>query len=127
MSIMKNLIKLFVVMLVATLPLTSCDLIKKGGTIVVENKLDKANYVVIVKVESISDISDNNPKIKEAYEKLKDNKGTEIAKDGKKSFSYDEDGVYAVTALYPALGAFPATLIGGITETITLKPAGSQN
>jgi len=113
MSIMKKSVKLFVVILTAAILLGSCDLIKTGGTIIVENKLDYSNYVIIVKGEKFDD----------AVKDLLDNKGTLINKDGKKSFSFDEDGVYTVTALYPAAGPLaPVTLAGGITLTVTITP-----
>jgi len=121
MSITKNLIKLFVVMLVATLLLSSCDLFKKGGNIIVINELDSANYVLIVKIDNLLDL--NNPNIKEALKELQAGKGTEIKSKGKKTFTFNEDGVYAVTALKPASSApLPVTLIGGITETVKIVP-----
>ena len=120
MSITKNLFKLFVVMLVATFVFISCE---KGGTIIVQNELDQANSVLIVKVENVTNLL-GNPKIKDALKELADGKGVEIKSKGKKSFTFDEDGIYAVTALYPASSApLPVTLAGGITETVRIVPA----
>jgi hypothetical protein len=120
MSIIKNLIKLFVVMFVATLLLTSCDLLEKGGTIIVKIELTYDNLVIIVKVENVSNLLDN-PNIKDAFQDLKDNKGTKIEKGSEKPFSYDEDGTYVVTALTPGFCTIPVTLIGGVTLTVSLE------
>jgi len=118
---MKNFVKLFIVILTAAILLGSCDLIDKGGSIIVKNELDYANSVHIVKVEDITNLLDN-PKIKEAYNILLNNGGTRIEKGGKKTFSYKEDGIYVVTALSPGFWTSPVTLAGGITITVTLEP-----
>jgi len=121
MSIMKNFVKLFVVMLTAAILLGSCDLIEKGGTIIVENALDYDEYVSIVKVENINDYLDN-PNVKNAKNELKNNQGTLIPKGSKQSFSFNEDGVYVVTALTPGFWTSPVPLAGGIKATVTLEP-----
>jgi len=117
MAIMKNFVKLFVVMLVAAILLGSCDLLQKGGTIIVKNDLDKANKVSIVKIDNITDLK--NPKIKEAIDNLS-SRGTEIKSGDQQKFTFDEDGVYVVAALLPKSGfAPPITLTAGITLTVT--------
>jgi len=120
MAIMKNFVKLFVVILAAAILLGSCDLLKKGGTITVKNELNYDNYVSIVKVDTLENPFDN-PKVKDAFETLKKNGGTKIEKNGKKTFSFDEDGAY-ILAAYPAGCALPITLLAGAPIEINIVP-----
>jgi len=112
MSITKNLIKLFVVMFVTTLLLSSCDLFKKGGTIEVTNGTGYPTLVIVVKGE----------KFLEALKELQAGKGTTIPKGGKKTFDYDKDGIYTVCALM----GDPSTVLNEFHEVITLIGGGTQ-
>ena len=116
MSIMKNLIKLFVVMFVATFVFISCE---KGGTIVVKNG-DTDTYAVIIVKPSDSvekqkkDLEDGNVK------------GKLISPGKTEKFPFDEDGLYTVCALSQNTAtkywfAAPVTLVGGGTFNVTIE------
>ena len=102
---MKNLIKLFVVVLVAAFVFISCQ---KGGTIEVVNSSGYPNLVIIVEGVDILGIDLQND-------------GIQMANGTKKTFTYTEDGTYTVVAAYP-LGFFkPVILLGGNNEKVTIK------
>ncbi|GBU26961.1 hypothetical protein R84B8_00477 [Treponema sp. R8-4-B8] len=106
---------LFLIVLVAALLLGSCDLFKKGGSIEVTNQagdpITNQNLVIIVK----------GAEFLQAIEDIKNNKGTQMYKGNKKTFTYDEDGVYTVVALFPDLFHETVTLLGGGIQRVTIK------
>ena len=106
---MKNIIKLFVVVLAVAFVFISCE---KGGTIEVTNGYDGPNLVVIVKGADLVG----------ALQDLGNGKGTVMDKKGAtKKFTYDEDGIYTVVASFPAGFSKPVTLLLGNTEKVTIK------
>jgi len=105
---MKNFIKLFVVVLVAAFVFISCE---KGGTIEVTNLSGNSNFVIIVKGEKFLD----------ALNDVANGKGTVIANGAKKTFSFDEDGIYTVVAAVPVGFNKVVTLLLGNTEKVTIK------
>ena len=110
---MKNFIKLFVVVLALAFVFISCE---KGGTIDVTNQmsgdpLTHSNLVIIVKGEKITD----------AVNDLASGKGTPMTQGQTKTFSYSEDGIYTVVALFPSGFFKPVTLLMGSNEKVTIK------
>jgi hypothetical protein len=108
---MKNLLKFFVVVLVAALFLVSCE-IEKGGTIEVTNGLNIPTYVIIVKGIDYA----------EAIKDLAKGEGTLIDSGAMNPFHKDNDGVYTVvatTSLLPFTKTVTLTL--GKTERVTVK------
>jgi hypothetical protein len=102
---MKNLIKLFVVVLAMSFVFISCE---KGGTIEVINSSGYPNMVLIVEGLNIAGIDPQK-------------NGTQLAEGAKKTFTYTEDGTYTVVAAYP-LGFFKTViLLGGSSERVTIK------
>jgi hypothetical protein len=104
---MKNILKIFAVVLVAAFLMVSCQ--EKGGTIEVENKMSGEIWVIIKK-------GSTNPSMSQG-------EGDLIKPNATKSWDFDEDGVYAVGAI--SLMGKPqykvATLLAGNTEKITFK------
>jgi len=119
---MKKLLKLLGVVLVATFVLAtvSCgeeEIIKKGGTIEVTNKLanNAIAYVIIAKGSDYQ----------KALEDLNEGKGKVINPGATESFKFDEDGIYTVCALaVPALVQpvpQPVTLALGSTKKVIIQ------
>jgi len=106
---MKNLIKLFVVVLTAVLLLVSCGGIKKGGTIEVTNGLSTPTYVNIVKGADFLGA-------------LKEGDGTLIQRGYTEKFTFDEDGFYTVTAIPPITGFYKTVYLAlDSIEKVTVK------
>jgi len=102
---MKNLIKLFVVVLTAALLLVSCG--KKGGTIEVTNGMKTPTYVDIVKGVDFLNIKEGD--------------GTLIQPGDTEKFTFDEDGAYTVTAI-PPVGFFKTVYLAlDSIERVTVK------
>jgi hypothetical protein len=114
-SIMKNFIKLFLAVLAASCLLSSCDLIKKGGTIRVTNEsvdpITNRNLVTVVK----------GLDFESAFKDLENGKGTVMKKNETKDFNFDEDGFYTVIASYPVLFHETVELLLGNTKKVTIK------
>ena len=117
---MKNFLKLLGVVLVASFFMVSCgedEIIKKGGTIEVTNGLanNATAYVIIAKG------TDYNSAIAE----LSSGGGTIIPPGEKKSFKFDEDGLYTVCAMaVPPISQplpQPVTLALGSTKKVTIQ------
>ena len=104
---MKNILKIFAVVLVAAFLTVSCK--EKGGTIEVKNEMSSEIWVIIKK-------GSTNPSISQGD-------GDLIQPNKTKSWDFDEDGVYVVAAI--SLTGAPkykaATLLAGNTEKITFK------
>jgi hypothetical protein len=106
---MKNVLKIFAVVLVAAAVFLMVSCQEKGGTIEVENKMATDIWVVITKGESKPDLSPE--------------KGDIVHPNETRSWDFDEDGIYTVGAI--SLTSLPkwkiATLLAGNTEKVTFK------
>jgi hypothetical protein len=105
---MKNVLKIFAVVLVAAFLMVSCE--EKGGTIEVKNSWSYDASVSVVKGSSPS-----MPKVGE---------GTLIKAGQTHEFEQDEDGVYLVCAISIEPKTFvssPVTLLAGNSVTVTIK------
>jgi len=107
MVLMKNLLRLFVVVLAAGLLLVSCNL-EKGGTIEVTNGMSMPTYVDIIKGVDIINA-------------IKEGDGTLIQPGKTKIFTFNEDGTYTVTAIPPPGFIKPVILLAGDTQKVTVK------
>jgi len=109
---MKNLLKLFAVVLIAALFLVSCsDKGRKGGTIQITNGTGYPDYFIVVEGKEFL----------KALEDLKNGDGTLINTGATETLHYDKDGFYTVTALNP-LGFYEFVFLAlGNTEKVTIK------
>jgi len=102
----------------AAFMLGSCDLtdvIKTGGTIVVQNRYTAtgvtANKVRVIEADDITGL--------DLDELLKNADTIESGKD--KTYSFDKNGIYTVVALFPAGFYETVTLLGGNSKTVEVK------
>jgi len=102
---MKNLLKLFGVVLVAALILVSCNL-EKGGTVEVTNGLSESTIVKVFKLgEDALNLGN-----------------TDVLNPGEtKRWTFKEDGTYIVTAAPPLGFSQTVILLAGGTEKVTIK------
>jgi len=114
---MKNILKLFAVVLVAAFLLISCskedleDIAKQGGAIKITNSAGSENYFIVVEGKEFM----------QAAEDLLNGKGTLIKNNASTTVSFDTIGVYTVVALFPAGFHDTVVLALGETKKVTIK------
>jgi len=126
---MKNLFKLFAMVLVAALFMASAscnveDLYKPGGIIEVNNPTQFPYTVTIYKVSADT--------VNSTFDSIKDSltfDPNNIVNAGQtKQFTKSEDGYYLIAGVSLSLDYFnsSAVLLGGNTQTVTIKPSSSN-
>jgi hypothetical protein len=123
---MKNLLKLFVIVLIAAFFIVSCGeddpLNLKGGTVEITNGLDSPNVKTSVIVKK-GEIGENATEALTAIvAEINAGGGTDIPRGEAKEFKFDEDGFYTVVAVPPLIPFVKVVYLAlGSTQKVTVK------
>jgi len=106
---------ILLIIAIAAVTLVSCSKIPKGGKIEVTNGLSTFTVVAVIKGQLNM--------VTEIVEKLQNEEGDVLQTGERKTYEFDEDGIYTVVAVPPLTPPFHqfVTLLADNTVTVTIQ------